>query len=84
MIFFEVILGLKCEEIVEKVVEKSIEEVCVMILSGLNLMEDRFVDLYENLSVVDSNGFRILDEGDDSGEIIDFFDFNNYVGLMDF
>lgn len=84
MTSFEATLGLKCEETVEKVAEKSTEEACVMTLSGSNPMEDRFADLYENSSVVDSNGFRTPDEGDDSGEITDFLDLNNHAGLMDF
>lgn len=54
------------------VVDKDIE--CVMIINELNFMEEKFIDLFENLSVVDSNGFRILDEGDESGENIDFFE----------
>ena len=77
----------ECEETVAKVpvADKSTEELCVSTINGPNPLEDRFTDLFENSSVVDSNGFRTPDEGDENGQSIDFLEhLNNHAGLQDF
>lgn len=75
----------ECEETVMKfpVADKDTE--CVMTINEPNPMEEKFTDLFENSSVVDSNGFRTPDEGDESGENTDFLEqLNNHAGLQDF
>lgn len=77
----------ECEEtvVMVPVTEKSIEEQCVMTITGPQPMEDRFTDLFENSSVVDSNGFRTPDEGDENGHSTDFLEhLNNHAGLQEF
>jgi hypothetical protein len=77
----------ECEETAVKVpvADKSTEEPCVTTIIGPNLLEDRFTDMFENSSVVDSNGFRTPDEGDENGQSSDFLEhLKNHAGLQDF